>query len=356
MEEPTLLDFSDEKFINHLKNPEFIPDDKSFLFSALSFAKKWYNDETEFEFSTSGSTGNPKNNLFNKNQIISSVENTAKYFNLQKGDNIFICLNALYTGGKMMMARAIHLKLKAYIVPPTNLPFTQANNNFYKLTAIVPSQLYSILNTSGYENYLKQFENVLIGGASVNAELRSKCRSINYSHVYETFGMTETLSHIALKKISNVYTNQPFEALPGIEVDSDENNCLRIRSEVTNNHWIETKDVVEMVNDNTFIWRGRFDNIINSGGIKINPEEIESVISLTLKSHGVKSFYITSEPNSKFGQKLILVIEGEESSESLLKVLKDILPEHHAPGKILYQKEFNRTLSGKIIRTIQKNI
>ena len=351
-EEPTLINFSDEKFIENLKNPGFILDDKSFLFSALSFAKNWYNNEKAFEFMTSGSTGKPKSNSFEKESIISSIETTAKYFNLQKGDNVFICLNTLYTGGKMMIARAIHLGLKAYVVPPSNLPLTQKATNFYKLTAFVPSQLYTILKSPDYENYLKQFQNVLIGGASVNAELRSKCKSINYCNIYETFGMTETLSHIALKVISNVSNNQPFKSLPGIEIDSDENDCMRIKGEVTNNKWFETKDVVEMVNDNSFFWRGRFDNIINSGGIKINPEEIENAISLPLKSRGVSEFYITSIQDSKLGQKLILVVEGEETSQDIITILKDILPEHHAPGKILYQKEFKRTLSGKIVRTI----
>ena len=192
----------------------------------------------------------------------------------------------------------------------------------------------------------------MIGGASVNVELRSKCKSINYCNIYETFGMTETLSHIALKVISNISTNQPFKSLPGIEIDSDENDCLRIKGEVTNNKWLESKDVVEMVNDNSFFWRGRFDNIINSGGIKINPEEIENAISLPLKSRGVSEFFITSIQDSKLGQKLILVVEGEETSQDIITILKDILPEYHAPGKIIYQKDFKRTLSGKIIRTI----
>ncbi len=351
-EEPILLDFSNEKFIENLIHQEFLTDDQAYLKSAINFATKWSSNANVFEFTTSGSTGIPKINLFSRDQVIASIETTASYFNLKKGDNVFICLNTIYTGGKMMLARAMHLGLKVYIVAPSSFPFTDHGNNFYKLAAFVPSQFYTILNSTESESYLRQFQNVIIGGAAVNAELKSKCKRINYCNIYETFGMTETLSHVALKKLSDVSINQPFEALPGIEIDSDENNCLRIKAAVTNNKWIETKDVVEMITDEKFVWRGRFDNIINSGGIKINPEEIENAISAPLKSRGISEFYISSQEDQKLGQKLILVIEGEKTFHNIIEILQDILPEHHAPGKILYHKQFKRTKSGKIIRTI----
>ena len=351
-QQPLLFDFAEKNIPETLERLESLITDNPWLIPVLDFSREWFNSKVQFTFRTSGTTGISKEYIVDRKQIKASVSNTAAFFNLKKGDNIFICLNTAFTGGKMMLARALDIGMKIFIVPPSNLPYTNANEHFYKLTAFVPSQLFTMFNTPEYDQYLGQFRNILVGGAAVNQNIKNKCKGIRYCNIYETFGMTETLSHIALKKISGVYQEQPFEALPDVEIDSDENDCLRIKAAVTGDIWLETKDVVEMPKDNQFYWRGRFDNIINSGGIKINPEEIEKAIFPVLNSSGFENFFITSKSDEKFGQKLILVIEGVETTESILAKLKSFLPENHSPSGIIWQTEIKRTSSGKILRTI----
>jgi len=320
--------------------------------SVFTFSLDWLNGKTDFEFQTSGSTGKPKLLKVSKDQIISSVESTALFFGLKKGDKVFLCLNANYTGGKMMLARAIHLKLEIHIVSPTNLNLDL--RRLYKLAAFVPNQLYSIFESEHGEKYLSNFENVLVGGVAVNNSLHEKIKMVKDSKVYETFGMTETLSHIALKLLNTDSSTNIFEVLPTIEIKTDEFDCLMVKSKVTNNAWIQTKDIVTLIDSQHFEWKGRLDNVINSGGVKIYPEEVESLIAPILASlHCNKDFFLTSIEDEKLGEKMVLVIEGEEfETENILKTLKQSLPKFHTPVSLVFKPQFEKTLSGKIIRKL----
>ena len=323
----------------------------SFL-SVFIFALDWLKGKTDFEFQTSGSTGKSKILNVSKSQIISSVESTASFFDLQKGDKVFLCLNTLFTGGKMMLARAIHLKLEVHVVSPANLDLEITD--YYKLTAFVPNQMYCILETDKSISFLSHFENILIGGAAVNQLLLEKIKKIKSSKVYETFGMTETLSHIALKLLNTESSSNIFEVLPTIEVKTDELDCLMVKSKVTNNEWVQTKDIVKLVDSQHFEWKGRLDNVINSGGIKIYPEQVECWIAPILASLNFNNdFFMTSIEDEKLGEKLVIVMEGEEfETENLLQTLKQSLPKFHAPFSLIFKSRFERTLSGKIIRKL----
>lgn len=318
--------------------------------SAFTFSLDWLNGKSDFEFQTSGSTGVPKVVKVVKDQIVSSVESTASFFDLRKGDKVFLCLNTQYTGGKMMLARAIHLKLEVHIVSPTNLDLELCDS--YKLAAFVPNQLYSIFESDQAIQYLSNFKNILIGGAAVNNSLLEKIKTIKKTKLYETFGMTETLSHIALKLLNTENSTIIFEVLPKIEIKADEFDCLMVKSKVTNNEWIQTKDIVKIVDSHHFEWKGRLDNVINSGGIKIYPEEEESLIAPILASLNFNNdFFLTSIEDEKLGEKLVMVMEGEEfETENLLQTLKQSLPKFHAPFSLIFKSRFERTLSGKIIR------
>ena len=323
-----------------------------FFSSVFTFSLDWLNGKTDFEFQTSGSTGKPKVVKVQKDQIVSSVESTALFFDLKQGDKVFLCLNTNYTGGKMMLARAIHLKLEVHIVPPTNLNL--ALRNSYKLASFVPNQLYSIFESGQSDQYLSNFKNILIGGATVNQSLLSKIKPIEGIRVYETFGMTETLSHIALKLLNTDNSTNSFEVLPTVEIKTDEFDCLTVKSKVTNDEWIQTKDIVKLLDSQHFEWKGRLDNVINSGGIKIYPEEMESLIAPILASlNCTRDCFLTSVEDEKLGEKMVLVIEGEElETENILKTLKQSLPKFHAPFALLFKSQFARTLSGKIIRKL----
>ena len=252
----------------------------------------------------------------------------------------------------MMLARAIHLKLEVHIVSPANLNLELYDS--YKLTAFVPNQLYSIFESEQAIQYLSNFKNILIGGASVNKYLLEKIKMIKSSKVYETFGMTETLSHIALKLLNTENSTNIFEVLPFIEIKTDEFDCLIVKSKVTNNEWIQTKDIVQLIDSRHFEWKGRLDNVINSGGVKIYPEEVESFIASILAPLNYNShFFLTSVEDEKLGEKLVMVIEGEEfETENLLQTLKQSLPKFHVPLALVFKSLFERTLSGKVIRKL----
>jgi O-succinylbenzoic acid--CoA ligase len=251
-----------------------------------------------------------------------------------------------------MLARAIYLQLEVHVVSPANLNLELCDS--YKLAAFVPNQLHSIFGSDQAAQYLSNFENILVGGASVKRSLLGQIKTIKGSKVYETFGMTETLSHIALKLLNTGSSSTIFEVLPKIEIKADEFDCLMVKSKVTNDELIQTKDIVELIDSRHFEWKGRLDNVINSGGIKIYPEEVESLIAPILVFLDFNNdFFLTSIEDEKLVEKLILVIEGEAfETENLLQTLKQSLPKFHAPLAVIFKLQFERTLSGKIIRKL----
>jgi o-succinylbenzoate---CoA ligase len=323
-----------------------------YLSSAFNFSWEWLNEKADFEFQTSGSTGKPKVLKVSKDQIITSVESTGLFFNLKEGDKVFLCLNTNYTGGKMMLARAIHLKLEVHIISPANLNVYLIES--YKLASFVPNQLFDILESEKSIRFLSNFENILIGGAAVNHTLLSKLKSIENIRFYETFGMTETLSHFALRLLNTECSTSSFELLPGNEIKTDELDCLIVKSKVTNNEWIQTNDIVKLIDSSHFEWKGRLDNVINSGGIKIFPEEIESLISpILIELDCNQDFFLTSIKDEKLGEKLVMIMEGVEfETKNLLLKLKESLPRFHSPFAIIFKPKFKRTKTGKIIRKV----
>jgi len=353
--EPLHLDFSLPNTLDTVRDllEKFQKQDS--FYASLLFCEEWLSGKKEFLFYTSGSTGKPRSMRVNRRRIVASVESTASFLDLKKEGRVFICLNTQFTGGKMLLVRAMHLGLQADIVRPTNQPFVFSNNKPYILASFLPSQLFHFFQLNENFEFLSNIENILIGGAPLRIELLEKLSKLQKCRVFETFGMTETLSHVAMKNLNGSKDVSPFfETMPGISIKTNDADCLMVKGKVTANKWLETKDVVQLIDANRFIWKGRKDNVINSGGVKLYPEEIEQIMVSIFKKSGFNfDFFLTSLPDEMLGERLILVIEGKDyDTEKIGYELRKGLHAFHVPKEVLLKSKFERTETGKIVRKI----
>lgn len=297
-----------------------------------SFILDWFDNREYIELNTSGSTGQPKNIRLNKQAMVNSALATGVFFDLSPGDNALHCLPAKYVAGKMMFVRAFILGLEIDFVAPSSNPLERIDTD-YKFAAIVPLQAQQSLKK------LQKVKKIIIGGAKVSKELERELRKVK-SEIYETYGMTETITHIAAKRIGS----SSFKTLPKVTVSSDENNCLVIHAPRISVEPIVTTDVVEIISDKQFKWLGRLDNIINSGGIKLQPEIIEEKLSSQIPCR----FFVAGKEDSQLGEKLILIIEAEEYN--LDSSIFSSLDKYEKPKEVHFVKSFIETPTGKIMR------
>lgn len=305
------------------------------------FIEEWYNDKEYILAHTSGSTGAPKNIRLAKCDMMKSAEATCKYFRITEKSKLLLPLSPSYIAGKMMIIRAIISGAEIFIETPNNNPIKQ-DYGVIDLVPIVPSQISSLILSP----YAKNLKNVIIGGGAIPINLEKEIIKSGLN-CYATYGMTETCSHIALRKI--VDGNEFYESLPGYSLKVDNRHCLMVSAPDFTYKEIITNDIVELVDNTHFKWLGRWDNVINSGGIKIFPERVEKELSDIIKS----PFYITSTSDEKWGEVVTLYIESTNINISTLtadikKVLKN---RFYIPKKIILVDKFNRTTTGKIIRT-----
>ena len=317
---------------------------KSSLLNKLKDKKDYYDfliswfDKSDFiHANTSGSTGKPKKIKLKKTDLIASAKLTAKYFNLSPGDRLINCLPIKYIAGKMMLVRALVLGLDIYLYPVNSTPLLNLKNDF-DFVGLTPMQLENSLK------YIGKIKNVIVGGSAVNQALREKILSID-SNVFETYGMTETITHIATKNLSK--NQSEFTALPGIKI-YEKNNCLLIKPGHLSIDFVQTNDVVHLTSSNKFILLGRKDFIINSGGIKINPETVEQKLSKYYSS----DFIISSLSNDKLGDEVVIVFK-ENIPENYKDAFKK-LDKYEVPKKVFLLDTFPKN-NGKINRNQIKN-
>jgi O-succinylbenzoic acid--CoA ligase len=249
------------------------------------------------EATTSGTTGEPKVIKLQKKAMVHSALATADFFDLQPGNSVLHCLPTRYIAGKMMLIRAIIIGLELDIIAPTSHLDDLDSTREYDFVALVPAQAQA-----GLEK-LNQFKKIIIGGAKLSETVTNQIKYCKAT-IYETYGMTETITHIAAKKIGE----NSFKTLPNVSISIDERGCLVIDAPNLLSEKIVTNDLIEITNENEFQWLGRIDNVINSGCIKYFPEKIEA----KLASKIIQRFFIAGLPDATFGQKIALFIEGEE--------------------------------------------
>ncbi len=261
------------------------------------FLMDWIDAKDTIELMTSGTTGTSKMITIKKQAMVNSAIATANFFDLHPGDKVLHCLPTRYIAGKMMLVRSIILGLEMDLIPPTAHLENVLPSKKYDFVALVPIQAQA-----GVEK-LNQFKKIIIGGAKLSDALANKLHSCS-AEIYETYGMTETITHIAAKKIGA----ERFKTLPNVTLSKDDRGCLVIEVPNIADTKIVTNDLVEISNEHEFKWLGRFDNVINSGGIKYVPEQIEAKLASKISQR----FFIAGLPDDKLGQKIVLFIEGEK--------------------------------------------
>ena len=316
------------------------------LLPVAEFAEEWLQPNSEMVLKTSGSTGDPKLITVHKDQMLFSASLTAGYFGFEPGQNALLCLPVNYIAGKMMIVRAMFSGLNLIVVNPSHDPLKfLTSGTKIDFAAMIPFQLEQVKQMAEPV----QIKNLLLGGGPVSAKLENEANDLPIE-IFHGYGMTETLSHIALRRVNGKNASQTYKVLPGIELQQDERNCLVISAGKLVNERLVTNDIVEFVSPGQFIWKGRFDNMINSGGIKLFPEELERKLQTFLK----RRFYFTSLPDEKLGERLVLIIEGKPFNEVEMLLLNEALKanftKYEIPKQIYFLQKFIETQTGKINR------
>ena len=304
------------------------------------FLLDWLDTNDFIEVKTSGSTGKPKTLKIKKQAMVNSAITTGNFFDLTPGKKVLNCLPSNFIAGKMMMVRAIILGLEVDMVVPSALPRIDYEKN-YDFCAFTPMQL------KNFAKYLKSIKTVIVGGGRVSNHIKALVQD-KKPQVYETYGMTETVSHIAVKKLNKFLgdaTDAYFTTLPDISISQDDRGCLVIEAPKLSEDTIVTNDLVEIYSDNQFEWIGRYDNMINTGGIKVFPEQIEEKLQDRMNG---RQFFIYGVEDDTLGEKIILVVEGTEAD--IDSTLLDDLDKYEKPKDILFTRKFKETASGKIHR------
>lgn len=323
-------------------------DEAEYTFT-FTLAQQWLNNQHQFVFHTSGSTGIPKEILLQRTQLEASAECTLKTLSLSANEHILLCIPTEFIGGAMMLIRGLILGATITVQNPNGNPLEKINTSHpYTFASFAPMQLFPVLQNTQHEiTKLAQFKTVLVGGAAIDTLLETVLSKVN-THIYHTYGMTETVSHIALKQLG---VDTSFKAMEGVLLKQNHVGCLCIKSESTMQKWIETNDVVELLDANHFKVLGRADEVINSGGIKIWPAKIEKIAKEIIGTQSTNLFAV-GIADTKLGQQLILVIESALNANLIELKLKAELPlqlnKYEIPKQYYVISTFIYTQTGKI--------
>jgi O-succinylbenzoic acid--CoA ligase len=314
------------------KANHFINEGVDFEKDTGSFILDWFDEKPFIELTTSGTTGTPKIIQIKKEAMVSSALATGTFFDLKAGDKALHCLPTKYIAGKMMLVRGMILGLEMDFVAPDSTPLKSSDND-YDFAAMVPLQVQNSISE------LYKVKKLIIGGAKINEKLRTILMEFP-TQIYETYGMTETITHIAAKRIGE----EAFSVFPNVTILQDERECLVINAPRISDEKLVTNDIVELILENQFVLKGRIDNVVNSGGIKLIPEQIEEQLSDKIASR----FFVSGIPDAILGEKLILVIEGEK--QIFDETIFENLNKYEKPKEIRFVSKFIETENGKVMR------
>lgn len=303
-------------------------------------------DESEtINLQTSGSTGVPKKIKVNKSYMLNSAIATGNYFDLKENTTALLCMNLKYVGAKMMLVRAMLLGWHIDIVQPSLNPLKDLNKQ-YEFSAMVPLQVHHSISD------LPKIKTLIIGGGAVSNELKESLQNVS-TNCFATYGMTETVSHIAVKKLNNFISNTErsrsvYKGLPNVSFSIDERDCLNIDAPMISDTKVVTNDIVELISATEFKWLGRYDNVINSGGVKLVPEQIEDKFSEIIHQR----FFVAGIPDKVLGHKLVLIVEGKGDSNVILSGAKNLktLIKFEIPKEVYCIPKFIETETKKIQR------
>ena len=328
--------------------------------SLEEFLEEWNNDSPYVEVKTSGSTGEPKRMLVEKQRMRASARITCDFLGLKAGDTALLCMSLDYIAGKMMVVRAIERNLRLIVVEPSGHPLAEqicrewdlrsfrpllaSPNLGEEFGAMVPMQVYNSLQVPEERERLKLIKHLIIGGGAIDEAMAEELKAFP-NQVWSTYGMTETLSHIALRRLSGPEASEWYTPFPSVSVNLNEEGCLVIDAPEVCKERLVTNDIAELaINNQSFRILGRRDNVICSGGIKIQAEEVERM----LKAHLRVPYLISKRPDKKFGEVVVLLTEGDV--EEVKTVCEAVLPKYQRPKAYIHVSEIPLTETKKPAR------
>lgn len=312
------------------------------------FILEWLNDKSYVTVQTSGSTGAPKAIKIKKAHMVNSAKATAKHFALPAKTTALLCLPAHFIAGKMMLVRAMVMGWHIDMAQPKANPLDHVYRR-YDFCAMTPFQLDNSLSR------MHLLSKLIVGGGAISPRLKNSVAEIP-TKIYETYGMTETVTHIAARRVNPKKPKElpiPFKALAKVSLEQDNRGCLVIKAPAVSSDPVVTNDLVELLTYKKFVWLGRADNVINSGGIKLYPEQIEQ----KLASYITVPFFIAGIPDDVLGERVALFVEQEQSfSLASANIPVNLLGKYQYPKSVYAVPLFERTENGKIKRgqTTQK--
>ena len=326
------------------------------------FLDEWNNDSERVLVHTSGSTGEPKPLWVEKRRMEASARITCDFLGLKEGDTALLCMPLDYIAGKMMVVRSLVRNLKLLTVQPTGHPlasFHLLSESVPTFAAMIPMQVYNSLQVPQERERLKQIKHLIIGGGAIDEAMARELKDFP-NYVWSTYGMTETLSHIALRRLNGPEASEWYKPFPSVEISQNDEGCLVIDAPLVCSERLVTNDIVE-ISEAGFRVIGRKDNVICSGGIKIQAEEVERM----LKPFIHEPFLITKRKDEKFGEIMVMMVEerGEKIEERgkrreerdvlktrLQRLCREHLPKYWQPRDFVFVERLPMTETGKPAR------
>ena len=307
------------------------------------FLAEWHNDSPFVRVKTSGSTGAPKPMMVEKRRMLNSARITCDFLGLREGDTALLCMSLDYIAGKMMVVRSIERNLKLLSVPPSGHPLATVNApSPLDFAAMVPMQVYNTLQVPEERARLMKVRHLIIGGGAIDEAMEAELRTFPHA-VWSTYGMTETLSHIALRRLNGPAASEWYTPFPSVSISQTPDGCLVIDAPEVCPEPLVTNDIVEIFSSR-FRILGRKDNVICSGGIKIQIEEVER----QLRPHLHAPYLLSKRQDGKFGEIAVLLTEG--SVEETRHICERVLPKYHQPKAYLHVARIPLTETGKPAR------
>lgn len=324
------------------KSPEM-----SDLFTFLSY---WFDESDTLIVQTSGSTGAPKKWKVRKDRMMQSARLTCEFLDLRRGDTALLCMNLRYIGAMMIVVRSLVCGLNLIVRPASGHPLKDVNQPI-DFAAMVPLQVYNTLQSFDEKEKLIRVKCLIIGGGTVDERLQQALSDFPYP-IYSTYGMTETLSHIALRRLNGSEASSRYVSFDSVCLSLSAEQTLVIDAPLVSDGVLVTNDIAHLYPDGTFEILGRKDNVINSGGIKIQIEQLEQQIN----KHFDLPFAVTSVPDCKLGEAVVMLIAGDVDIQALLRLFSDVLPAYHSPKYLITVDSIPLTETGKIDRAACKKM
>lgn len=320
--------------------------------SFQQFIKDWLDPTPYVIVKTSGSTGTPKRIQLQKEKMVNSAKMTGEYFGFKKGQKALLCLPCDYIAGKMMVVRALVWELDLQLIEPAGNPLKDVNTPI-DFAAMVPMQVLTVLKETPEK--MRLVRQLIIGGGKVSSQLLKQLQNISTA-CYATYGMTETITHIAIQPLNGLHKTEAFQTLPDVQVGQDNRDCLTILAPHVSEEQVVTNDIIQIIDPTSFIWLGRHDNVINTGGVKVFPEQIEKKLEILLTSR----FFISAFPDKKLGEQVVLIIESTPWKAAQINDFQIktniILSKFEHPKHLFFLKKFLETPTGKVQRSKTKSL